>query len=645
MATINGTAGDDTLTGTSGQDTINGFDGNDLLSGGAGDDRLYGGNGNDTLIGGAGADRLYGDAGLDTVDYSASGAAVTVNLGSGARGIGGDAEQDRYYAIENITGSADDDSLTGNAGDNVLAGGAGDDTLTGGDGNDLLSGGTGDDRLYGGNGNDTLIGGAGKDRLYGDAGLDTVDYSTSGAGVTVDLGSGARGIGGDAEQDRYYNIENLTGSAYADSLTGNAGDNVLSGGAGNDTLTGGDGNDLLSGGTGDDQLYGGLGDDTLMGGAGADVLNAGAGMDYADYSGSDAGVSINLTTGATSGGEAQGDVLAGVDGIIGSDFDDTLVGFDGQGLSGDVYTNVFYGGGGNDYIDGMAGDDSLYGGTGNDTIRGGAGNDLLVGGDGNDYIYAGAGDTVVGSENITDFDILDITGQGPFEIISDPLNPENGTVIFLDANGNITGTLTFQDIETIVSCFTPGTRIATARGPVLVEKLAVGDMVQTRDHGLQAIRWIGSKHLEGARLARDPTLQPVLIRRGALGPDCPDRDMLVSRQHRMLHGSARAELLFGEPDVLVRALHLAGMPGIATTTVTQVTYLHLMFDRHEIIIADGAWSESFQPGDCSLNGMDRDQRAELFSIFPELAASGSGAAFAAARPTLKAHEARVLLAA
>ena len=158
------------------------------------------------------------------------------------------------------------------------------------------------------------------------------------------------------------------------------------------------------------------------------------------------------------------------------------------------------------------------------------------------YIYAGAGDTVVGSKNITDIGILDITGQGPFEIISDPLNPEIGTVNFLDANGNITGTLTFQDIETIVSCFTPGTRITTARGPVAVETLAVGERVVTRDHGLQAIRWIGGKHLDGALLAGNPALQPVLIQRGALGPGAPERDMMVSPQHRMLIRSAMAEL-------------------------------------------------------------------------------------------------------
>jgi len=413
-------------------------------------------------------------------------------------------------------------TINGTVGNDTLTGTTGKDTINGLDGNDLLSGGAGDDRLYGGNGDDTLIGGAGKDRLYGDAGVDTVDYSASGAGVTVDLGSGARGIGGDAERDRYYAIENLTGSAYDDSLTGDAGANVLGGGAGNDTLSGG---------------------------------------------------------------------------------------------------------------------------AGNDTLIGGAGNDLLDGGTGADSIVAGAGDTVTGGEADAAIDVLDITGQGTTQIIYDPLNSENGTVNFLDAFGTITGSLSFTGIESVVACFTPGSLIGTARGPVAVQALAVGDLVVTRDHGLQAIRWIGSRHLGAARLARDPALQPILIRRGALGPGCPNRDMMVSPQHRMLIRSAMAELWFGEPDVLVRALHLTALPGVAMQAVAQVTYLHLMFDRHEIIRADGTWTESFQPGERCLGGIDGDQRDELLAIFPTLADTARTTAFPAARPTLKAYETRVLLAA
>ena len=121
--------------------------------------------------------------------------------------------------------------------------------------------------------------------------------------------------------------------------------------------------------------------------------------------------------------------------------------------------------------------------------------------------------------------------------------------------------------------------------------------------------------------------------------------MMVSRQHRMLFVGARAELLFGSDEVLVRAAHLVGLPGIEVADVDEVTYLHILFDCHEVVMADGAWSESFQPGDRTLGGIEAEQRAELLKIFPQLASSANIAQFESARTTLKAFEAKVLLAA
>jgi hypothetical protein len=184
--------------------------------------------------------------------------------------------------------------------------------------------------------------------------------------------------------------------------------------------------------------------------------------------------------------------------------------------------------------------------------------------------------------------------------------------------------------------------IACEGGERLVEDLVPGDRVMTRDHGLQELRWVGKKPLDRAALAAEPKLQPVLIRAGALGAGLPARDMRVSRQHRMLVTGPRAELLFGSDEVLVRAEHLAHLPGVALAVDTEVTYLHLLFDRHEVVLSDGTWSESFQPGDRTLAGMDDAAREELFRLFPDLA---SGAPYAAARPTLKRFEAKVLTAA
>ena len=414
------------------------------------------------------------------------------------------------------------------------------------------------------------------------------------------------------------------------------------------------GQNVLSGGAGADRLFGGDGDDTLVGGAGADSLYGGTDLDWIDYSASSQAVSINLNTWTALYGDAQGDYLNGVDAIIGSAFDDTLIGFNQSGLVDDIYTNVIEGGAGNDYIDGLGSNDLLYGGADNDTILGGNGDDALtggtgadsmVGGVGSDSFYGGAGDTIDGSEDWDrrETDVLDLRGNWPFRIVRDPNNHENGHVDLLDRYGNLKGTLIFSNIEKIISCFTPGTMIATPTGPRAIEGLAAGDLVVTRDNGPQPIRWIGQRRIGADDLHNDPALQPVLIGAGALGGGLPERDLLVSRQHRMVLSGPRAELLFGADEVLVRALHLTCLPGVVQARLAQVTYLHMLFDHHEVVLANGAWSESFQPGERSLNGLDGPEREELFKLFPELQTEGHQ--FQSARVTLKAFEVKVLLAA
>ncbi|MCF1709980.1 Hint domain-containing protein [Tabrizicola sp. J26] len=184
--------------------------------------------------------------------------------------------------------------------------------------------------------------------------------------------------------------------------------------------------------------------------------------------------------------------------------------------------------------------------------------------------------------------------------------------------------------------------IETAQGSVAVEALKPGDMVWTRDHGLQPLRWIGGKTLNREQLAEQPELAPVRIKAGALGRGQPLRDMMVSPQHRVLIAGSRAELLFGEDELLVAAIHLVGQPGITRVEGRPVRYVHLMFDRHEIVLSDGLWTESFQPGDRTLAGMDAGQRAELDALFPGIT---TGRLFPAARRALKSHEVRVLFAA
>jgi Ca2+-binding RTX toxin-like protein len=155
----------------------------------------------------------------------------------------------------------------------VLDGGEDNDNVAGETGNDVVRGGEGDDRLWGNEGADILIGGTGADILSGGAGVDTADYSASRGGVTVDMRYGtATGIGGDAEGDTLFMIENLIGSDYNDNLTATNADAQLTGRAGDDVLLGNGGDDRLDGGAGNDTLTGSDGGDVLTGGSGADTF-------------------------------------------------------------------------------------------------------------------------------------------------------------------------------------------------------------------------------------------------------------------------------------------------------------------------------------------------------------------------------------
>ena len=384
---LHGNSGNNKLIGRGGTDILFGDDGNDRLSGGNGADFLYGGNGNDRLAGGNGDDFLYGGAGVDRLVggrgadfldggegdkdyaiYAGSDAAVIVDLEAGFAS-GGHAEGDTLVNIERVTGSSFDDILVGDDNNNVLIGRDGNDVLSGGAGNDVLNGGNGDDTLIGGEGRDTFVSGEGADFMDGGAGNDDrVNYRRSDEGVFVDLASGT-GTGGHAEGDTFANIEQVFGSNFDDELIGDDAANRLIGRNGDDYLEGGAGNDILLGGNDND---------VLVGGAGADRLNGQNGdRDTVDYTASEEGVDVNLTTRRGSGGDAEGDRIFNVEDIRGSDFNDVLTGADGVNR-----------------LAGNEGDDELYGMGGNDMLLGGEGADLLDGGEGIDtanYQHADSG--------------------------------------------------------------------------------------------------------------------------------------------------------------------------------------------------------------------------------------------------------------
>src|SRR6056297_3076171 len=519
----------------------------------------------------------------------------------------------------------------------------GDDTLGGGSGNDTLLGQGGDDSITGGDGADTIFGGSGSDTAEGGAGDDFIDTGAHLYGVPLpDLGFPCLLP---PDPDPVNDRDLVSGGAGNDTiLTGDDAD-TIDGGAGNDSINAGIDADDVTGGDGDDTITGGEGSDTIEGNEGDDLIFGGLDPIFPD--------SLNIPDDNPSGPDDPvtdngRDLIFGGDGndtIFGQDDDDTIYGGDGaDSIDAGIDDDLVFGG---------DGDDTITGGQGDDTITGGAGADEMSGGDDRDtFIITSVsdadGDIADGGTGGDDVDTLDLTGLGPFTKVGETTDADgdstSGTINFLDSpGGNVTGTLTYSEIENIVPCFTPGTRIATPRGEVAVEDLREGDRVITRDNGLQEVRWVGARTLGAADIMAAPHLRPVLIRAGALGRGLPERDMMVSPQHRVLLTSERAALYFGEREVLAAATHLTGMAGIDEAHVGGATYIHFMCDRHEVVLSDGAWTESFQPGEQVLDAMGGAARDEIFALFPELRDTAGIEAYQAARRSLKRHEAGLLV--
>ncbi len=415
------------LVGGNGNDHLTGGDAADVLVGKSGDDALAGGEGDDFLQGGEGADTLDGGVGRDTASYMNSMSAVSVSLLSGEM-LGGDAQGDTLFNIEHVTGSAFNDTLAGDSGNNVLRG------------------------LYG------------ADILHGGDGSDTASYEGSSTGVRVNLLTGIA-KGGDAEGDEFSSIENLRGSAYADTLTGNSEDNLLEGGMGGDRLDGGQGMDTASyehavagvevslnsavqhGGEAEgdvlvgierlrgsaygDTLSGNDGGNVLTGLDGADHLEGGGGNDTADYSESNAGIDVDLDrTGGQVGGHAQGDILTGMENVVGSGYGDMIVGNGGANM-----------------LSGGAGDDTLVGDGGADTCMGGDGFDIAAfsGAFDSYHVVVDGGVVTVspraGAETATFSEVEELR----FEDMTITLNPENNDAIF---SGVSTATVT-EDTDVV----------------------------------------------------------------------------------------------------------------------------------------------------------------------------------------------------
>lgn len=391
---IIGNAGDDTLSGGDGNDTITGDAGADAIDGGNGDDLLISagfaagsqtpaddiGREIDHLTGGAGDDVLaigYGDSadggdGFDHLSLSFAGSynGITLDL-SQITGptptllfLQGGGTIQNIEALDHLTGTGFADRITVGTQPAPLSVdlGAGDDKL-------IASASAVD--VQGGAGNDTFVSGTAADHFDGGDGFDTADYGAYGHAIAVSFTGAGTATGPDG--DTLGHVEQVLGSAFADTIAGGGGNDNLAGNAGHDIVTGGDGADTIAGDDGNDHLWG----QSANGGPdGADSISGGDGSDYLQ-------------------GNAGNDTLDGGNGsdrIYGGANDDTIQGWFGNDtINGNLGNDTIDGFQGNDVLRGGQGDDVIDGGTDHDTIMGDLGNDVILGGRGSDVMTGGAG--------------------------------------------------------------------------------------------------------------------------------------------------------------------------------------------------------------------------------------------------------------
>jgi hypothetical protein len=171
-----------------------------------------------------------------------------------------------------------------------------------------------------------------------------------------------------------------------------------------------------------------------------------------------------------------------------------------------------------------------------------------------------------------------------------------------------------------VICFTPGTRVATPTGSRLIQDIRPGDRILTKDNGAQDILWTGSRRMSGARLYAMPHLRPIRFKAGAFGIERPDQDLIVSPQHRMVLSGPSARALFNTEEVLVKAEDLLNDVTICVDhALREVTYIHILLERHNIVWANGLETESFHPSNTALDTIEPDQRTALMSLLPDIA--------------------------
>lgn len=389
---------DNTITLGNGNDTIKGSGGADTISGGGGKDTVdystsaavkvnvstgvgTGGQADGDQL--SNIETLKGSANSDTLDFSGATTAVNANFITGTTNqkLNGSDQDLTFSGFENAVGSANDDLFVANDATNNFKGGDGSDTLSyagstavvvnlhtgqGADGNARGDTYESVENLIGSSFNDTFVASAAANTFTGGGGVDRVNYVHSTSGVTVNLSNG-QGSGGFSAGDKYIGIVNATGSNHNDTFVGNNQGNNFQGGDGVDTVSyvnsasgvtvnlkdqWGSGGDASSDSYSSiENAKGSAHNDTFISGAGANDFDGLGGNNTLSYQGSADGVTVNLATGAASGGHAAGDTFANIQNLTGGTGNDVL--------TGDVNNNVLMGG---------AGADQFFGGAGTDTV-------------------------------------------------------------------------------------------------------------------------------------------------------------------------------------------------------------------------------------------------------------------------------------
>ena len=593
--------------------------------------------------------------------------------------VGTDGDDDIDDTFVDADGDAIDDGNGGGVDGN-------DDTVLAGAAADTIDSGLGEDLVYGGQGSDQIDGGDGADVLYGDSqetgASEVLDWSQQGgdgtdisSGFTQVTGGISVSVGFDSTGDNNPGFRVETSDEI---YVGNGEDfdpNTslrLSGSGSGDTSRTTISFDATAGSDVSDEVENvsfRISDIDWSSGNHQDFVTItaldadGNPVDVTiTASGNDTVSGNTITAGLTSENpdDADGSILIEIPGPVSDitiEYSNGLTGYQLIWVSNIHFDTIFEGG--NDTLIGGLGDDTLIGQFGADSMEGNAGadqfemshGDTALGGDGDDvfrvsdlgegvsdiYITGGEGDETIG-------DIIDLGD------LADP-----GTLILTNTNddaGGYSGTIQlfdgtvvhFSEIEDIQDengtsimavCFTPGTRILTETGERPIETLRAGDRVVTRDEGLQPIRWIGASTSDGTG-----DFAPILLAPNAL--EGAKRQLLVSPQHRFVMDDWRNELLFADSEVMVSAKHLLNGHSVLRAPCPRITYIHMMFDRHQVIFAEGTATESFHAADLSLSAMGRGTREAMFRAFPNLRSDVS-AYGPTARRCLRQHEARLLI--